>query len=177
MRDNEIFTLLRTILLAAIGDDPAVAVKQAFLPVTMGADTGPTLYMSTLFDKAVGSPSRRADVDPDTLDMLHREAQVLERHMQITAVARQGLGADEWTAKDYANLARRIMASDTTRAALKVGGLGILRVTDIRDPKSLNQSDQFEAFPSFDFVLTDEDEHVTRIPAIIGPPELQIARV
>lgn len=179
MRDLELFTAVRAVMLAGYvaqgrGD---VAVKQSYQPTTIGADEGPTLYLSKLFDRPVGHPHRVTSPDPDTLEMILTETQVQERHFQATAVYRPNETGAGWSASDIANAGRAWLGSDRARGLLLAEGLGILRVAQVQNPKSLNGAEQYEAFPSFDFVLIDEDVLITGLPAIVGTPELRVARV
>ena len=61
------------------------------------------------------------------------------------------------------------MQSDATRAILNASGVGILRVTDIINPYFVDDRDNFEASPSFDFVLTYQNVRVSTSPQITPP--------
>jgi hypothetical protein len=185
MRDNDVFRALLPILTAGVtaAGLEGVKVKQANQPVAIAADTGPTLYLSKLFDVPVGHPGRVDIVDPDggPFDMLHIETQAVLTTFQATAVFPQTPeDTTGWTASDLANVARGVMASDAARLALKAadgGGGAVLAPGQVRNPYDLNGGDHYEAFPSFDFVLSHTHTLTTAQPAIVGTPELRVSRV
>lgn len=181
MQDNEAFALFvaqfQPALVAA--GFATVKVKQSNTPGTIGADTGPTLYLSKIADRPRGFPKRSSAPQLPDYEMVHTETQKFETTFQATAILQQPEGptVNTRTASDLANFARLVVAGDGFRAALKALDCGVLAPTDIRNPYELNGGDQFEAFPSFDFVLTHDRKLVTVVPAIVGPPELIVSRV
>lgn len=151
---------------------PAVAglkIKASNSPQTTGADEGPTLYLSFVSHHRYGWVRRDAYPDPDAeVGMIRREAQRYETTMQATALHRQGVTRTEPTAQDVANLAAAVVQSDAWMDLMRAQGVGILRVTDVRAPYFLNGEGEFEASPSFDFVLTHEQVTLTKVPEITG---------
>ncbi len=59
-----------------------------------------------------------------------------------------------------------IIQSDSARKTLLMQGVGILRVTDVRNPYFTDDKDNFEASPSFDFVLTHRQTRMSTDPII-----------
>jgi hypothetical protein len=169
MRDNDLIRLWLPILqdgLLAAGYE-RVVVKQANQPTAQGVNTDPTVYFYKVSDHRYGF-LRRDDVwNPDTSSMVHTELQQYETTFQISALVRQNPRTpNQYTASDLVNECAAIMQSDSTRQILIQSDVGILRVMDVTNPYFTDDRDQFEASPSFDFVLTHKQTRVSTQPVI-----------
>jgi hypothetical protein len=139
-----------------------VITKQANQPTQQGANTGPTVYFFKVNNKRYGFLGRWDTWDTGLNQMTHKEAQYYETTFQISALVRQfPITPNQYTASDLVNEVASIMQSDNTRAILNASGVGILRVTDIVNPYFVDDRDQFEASPSFDFTLTSQTTRVS----------------
>lgn len=148
-----------------------VKVKQSNQPTNQGANTAPTLYLDKIpGDKRYGF-LRRTDEWVDDVDppfMRHIEAQVYESTFQFTALSIQNpADVTQLTASDLANWAASIIQSDAARLALQAKGIGMLRITEIRNPYFVDDKNRFEASPSFDFTLTHEKVIISTSPAVV----------
>ena len=169
MTDNQLIQLFLPIINAGLIAEgyTGVAVKQANQPTQQGANTIPTVYFFKVNNRRYGFLGRRDKWDSVNSKMVHTEAQYMECTFQISALVRQSpYSPDKYTASDLVNEVASIMQSDNTRDILNASGVGILRVTDIRNPYFVDDKDQFEASPSFDFILTFEDRRVSTVPII-----------
>lgn len=179
MTDNDLIKLFLPIIQNGLIADgyTGVVTKQANQPTQQGVNTGPTVYFYKISDHRYGF-LRRDDVwNTDLMIMEHTESQQYETTFQISALVLQNpLNTNTYTASDLVNEVAAIMQSDKTRAILSAQNVGILRVTDIANPYFLDDRDQFEASPSFDFVLTHKQTRVTTDP-VINSWELDINRV
>lgn len=186
MRDNEILAVLVAQIDAGFdrlpAPGPTVETIQDYQPTTQGAPTGPVLALHVVFTRRYGWTARKDEwiipATPDLPFMRHTERQQLETHIQASGIWRRGptLPGD-WVAADVAGYGAMILQSDRTMAALRAAGLGIQRITDIRStPILTNDRDQWEAMPSFDFVLTHEQITITETPATVSQ-ELRIENV
>lgn len=181
MLDNAIFTAVRAALLAGYAlqpaPGPAVQVMQSNQPTHQAAPSGPALLLFMLPDRWVGSPLRKDTYDGVAGNFVHEEQQVVAATIQATGIYRQ-TAADTtgWTAKDVATIGAMILQSDATMAQLRAAGLKLERVTQVRNPVMANDRQEYEAVPSFDFVLTHTQTNVTRNPALVAE-ELRIHRV
>lgn len=182
MRDNEIIAVLVAQLDAGFDRLPApgpdVETVQNYQPTTQGADEGPVLAIHILFTRRYGWTQRKDVWDIPGDKMVHTERQQLETHVQATGIwHRAPTQPADWVAADVANYGAMILQSDVTMTALRRAGLGIQRITDVRStPIGTNDKDQWEAMPSFDFVLTHEQINITETPATVSQ-ELRIERV
>lgn len=170
MTDNQLIQLFLPIINAGLLANETyagVAVKQSYQPTQQGPNTIPTVYFFKINSRRYGFLGRRDKWDSINNKMVHTEAQYMETTFQISTLVRQSPHTpNEYTASDLANEVASIMQSDSTRDILNSSGVGILRVTDIRNPYFVDDKDQFEASPSFDFTLTFEDFRVSTSPII-----------
>lgn len=182
MNDYDKAAALRTVLLAElVAQGSSAAVQQMNQPTIQGRPSGPALLFSKVGpDVRYGWVKREdgPDEDDPTL-MVHRETQFYESTYQIEAVgppAQPGVTPPIATPSDLVNLAAAVLQSDAALGALRLAGLAVLRVTQVRNPHMKNDRDQFEAVPSFDLVVTHEQIMLSTTPAaVVG--ELRMARV
>lgn len=181
MNDLALFAAVRTVLLSglAANGQSTVPVVQMDQPTLQGRPNGPALLFQKLpGDKRYGWTKREDAPDPDNPAlMIHTETQFCETTLQIEALGPQpGATLPSSTPSDLVNLAAAILQSDAAIAALRASGLGVLRVTQVRNPMMKNDRDQYEAVPSFDLVVTHEQVMVSTTPAAqVG--ELRMERV
>lgn len=167
MRDNDLIRLFLPIItngLIAAGFN-GVVTKQANQPTQQGIPTAPTVFFYKIGDKRYGF-LRREDTE-GVPSMIHTEVQQYETTFQIsTLVLQRPETPYAYTASDLANECAAIMQSDVARQTLLTQDVGILRVTDVRNPYFLDDRDQFEANPSFDFILTHKQTRVSTNPMV-----------
>lgn len=180
MTDSQLVALLVATLSAGMAarGRPA-AVLQSYQPEQQGTEpTGPAVYLHKIGSKAYGFLGRRTVAGAAPAGQVnHRENQYWERSFQVNALA--PLPPEDVTsptAFDYIVATKAVLTSDAGRKALRAGGVGILRVTDVREQYIKNDRDQYELAPSFDFTVTYMDEHASVEPAITPPVESGIYR-
>lgn len=165
MTDNELWMILIGILEPAFAGE--AEVLQAYQPTQQGVTQGPALYLAKLFDARVGHVQRSDQWDEAAKKMIHTERVVIETTFQVTGFAVQD--PDDLTRPTASDLTRRaaaLMQASTTLETLRGHGLGILRITQVRNPYILNDRERFEASPSFDFVLTRTETTTTETPFV-----------
>lgn len=175
--DNQIIQIFLPIIQAGLITDgfTGVTVKQSNQPTQQGIPTTPTVYFFKVSNKRYGFLGRHDEWVVNRMD--HHESQYMEITFQIMALVLQyPITPNQYTASDLVNEVASIMQSDNTRDILNQSGIGILRVTDISNPYFVDDRDQFEASPSFDFTLTYQDDRVSNI-AIIDEYDYQILTV
>lgn len=155
-----------------------VSVKQSFQPKAQGANSQKTMYLFKLFDRLYGSPERKDEWinEPTPGLMRHTERQKILSTFQLTATLTQSVLANGQTSSDLANIAASIMRSDFAMTELQKEGLSIFRVMDVRNPGGLNDRDQNEFYPSFDFTIEHEQVIISEVPAVFTT-EFNVARV
>lgn len=167
MNDVQLATLLRAEIISGLsrmGVTAAVIANQQ--PTTQGRTTTATLYFSPISEQRYGWQYSSSKLTPEleldfvreyySVQKLQREeAQWLRTTYQVVALAPQDpRDLSLPTAKDILRSASIIMGGQSFVQALMRDGVGIERITDIRNPYFVNDNGQFEASPSFDFTVT-----------------------
>lgn len=166
MLEQALITLVRATLLAEL--PVGVKVLQKNNPVTVGASSAPTIYIETIIPgQRYGWLSRKDRLKLNLTEFEHEELQWFSSTLQISALAR--LVDGQPAASDYAQMAASILQGDKGLTALAVGGVRPLRVDTMRTVYFTNDSQQYEANPSFDIVLN----HV-QIRRSVTPPLSEI---
>lgn len=180
MNDKQLAALFMAQLLPAMQATPDLAgvkLKRNFQSRQQGADSGPYVYFVKIGDHRYGSPQRKPAWNVAAADFDHLEIQQYESTYQFSAwVPQDPKDVTGLTESDILNLVSGIMQSDTISAAFQAQEVGILRVTDIRNPYITDDRDQFEAVPSFDLILTHKRTRVTTLPAVVAF-EANVSRV
>lgn len=166
MNDRQIAALFMTHLLPAL----PVGVKLArnFQARQQGANTTPYVYFFKVGDHRHGSPARKGTLDSGAGTFTHTETQQYETTYQFSAwVPQDPKDTTALTESDILNVVSGIMQSDAILSAFRAAGVGILRVTDVRNPYIVDDHNQFEAVPTFDIALTHKRTSVSTIPAVV----------
>jgi len=156
-----------------------VAVKQSYQPTNQGANSGPSIYLYKIGDKRYGFLKRKSEwiQTPSPGFMQHTESQWYETTFQISALSIQNpADITQKTASDICNIAAAILQGDSCREFLQSKGIGMLRVTEVRNPYFVDDKDRFEASPSFDFTLTHEQVIISTDP-VVETYEFNVDRV
>ncbi len=176
MFDNQLIILIRSTIIAgeAAAGIPGTPIKAAWQPTQQGINKEPTAYLYKVGDRRVGYPKQGYTWDAESETMISRTLQQYETTFQISALATQDPNnISAYTASDILNLIAFILQSDTTVSTFEAQGVGILRVTDIRNPYFSDDRQRGEASPSFDFTLTHKQIVLSTSP-IISETELNI---
>lgn len=179
MLDNQLIALIESTLIAgeAVAGIPNMPILQAFQPTQQGVNVDPALYLFKVGDRRYGWVERKDVWDEDAEVMRHQETQQYETTFQISALATQNPKTpNAYTASDILNLVAYILQSADAIATLEAQGIGILRVTDVRNPYFSNDKQRNQASPSFDFTLTHKQVILSLVP-IINSTEFNIKRV
>lgn len=169
MRDNELFKLLRDVMLSGLSRYGLtdVSVKQAYQTLPVGPDYAKTLYVSKISELRDGFVIRSDTYDLDTDDFIHTETQIVESVIQFNGwVIVEADNFDGITAADLTNYAAEILNSDTARKQLLDANASILRISNIRVPYFLDDRDRFEASPSFDVSVMHSNTRLSTTPPV-----------
>ena len=177
MTDKELEALFVARLDAMMPEDPVLSVipgltvAAGFQTRQQGKNDDACVYFFKIGDKRYGWKASKntfvAPVPPDPVGtMTHTETQLYESTFQFMALAPQGPDSVT-TESDILNLVAGIIASDANLAALQAQGVGILRVTDVRNPYFTDDRDRFVASPSFDVVFTHKRVRVSTDPVLV----------
>ena len=166
MRENELFALVRSILIADTRL-AGVAVVRRYPDVNVGMPAGPAIYLQAITNRRYGFLGRREVLDPGGAAFTQTATQQWETTIQVSAVARRTTPEDSLlTAGDYCAIASDALQSDNGRAALAAGGARPLRITDLRTLFFVDDANQYAASPSFDVVLCHVQTNQSAVPAV-----------
>ncbi len=155
--DNTLIQIFLPIIQEALISDgfENVTVKQSNQPTQQGLTSNPTVYFFKVSNKRHGYLGRNDFFNGSSQNMNHIESQYYECTFQVSALVLQyPVTPNQFTASDLVNEVASIMQSDNTRAILNSSGVGILRITNFMNPYFIDDKDNYEASPSFDFTLT-----------------------
>lgn len=93
--------------------------------------------------------------------------QQYETTFQIMALSTQYPETpNAYTASDIVNAVAYCLQCDSAIETLENQGVGVLRVTDVRNPPFIDDRDRYEFGPSFDFTLTHKQIITNTIPVL-----------
>ncbi len=180
MTDSELIELIAPIIeagLVAAGFDNVVLI-QSNQPTQQGIDTLDTVYLTKISNKRYGYLGTYDEWDEENDEMVHTEVQPFECTYQVSAlVLLDPKTPSQATASDLVNEVAWILQSEKTIVELHNSEVGILRISDVRNPYFVNDQDQFEANPSFDFTLTYRNYRVSTTPIITFPVQLNLEAI
>lgn len=180
MNDKQLNKLIMAQLLPRMQaqlDLSGVLLARSFQATQQGAATGPYVYFFKLPDRRYGHTSRKDEWNTTTETFDHVESQLYETAYQFSAwIPQTPKVTTSLTESDILNIVSGIMQSDSIIAAFRAAEVGILRVTEVRNPYIVDDRDRFEAVPSFDITFTHERKIVSTIPAVVTY-EARIRRV
>lgn len=140
-------------------------VKQSYQPLKQGVDTLDTVYLHKISARRVGSQGRAHEYNSGNDNFDVTENYWVEGTYQLNAEINRDIdNSNSRTAYDVVELCSAILQGETARMRLLGFGVGILRISDIRNPYSVDDSDQFNQDSSFDFVLTYNQTLASTVP-------------
>lgn len=154
--DNEVWALIITALsdmMIELGL-PCV-VQQAYQPTQQGVPTEPTLAVNSITSTRYGFPEDTSYYDEGLDEIVQRQSYWLERTYQVEALAIQNPQTPgSPTAFDYLDAAAAILQTEKVVQYFTNNGIGILRIQPLRVIYIVDDRDQHEQVPSFDFTLS-----------------------
>lgn len=153
---NEI-QLLTTIRAELVRELPlhgytSVMVARSYQPDNEGRETGPIVYVNALSSNRYGWQSRNERINPDTLEIVRDEFQWMRSSFQFTALS----PLEDPSSGDVAAVCAMLFNSRAVIDSLMAQGVGVERITDVRQPYIKNDRNQFEMTPSFDVTFTHQ---------------------
>lgn len=178
MNDNEIYKIIIPYIRSGLATFNIEAnVQQSYQPQQQGVPTKSTVFLSKIAAKRYGFLGRFDMYDEDNSKEIHTETQQMETIFQANCLAIQDpLNKSQLTASDILNYVAAILQSSAAIAYFEGLGMGIYRVTDIRNPHFSDDKGRFEASPSFDFTISHKFTVTTEIP-VIESRELDIFQI
>lgn len=166
---NIISTALEAGLLAQGYAEPDVA--QSFQPRQQGSPSGETWFIHKVGNiKKYGHPQKTHKLNQETGLIDLTEKRVLDRTYQITALKKmdaEEMTLTEKTAEDMAEEAAAIMQSQSFVSALRLEGVRMLRITEVRTLSFTDQYDENDISPNFDFAITYDKQLASTVQPIV----------
>lgn len=179
MTDNQLIVIIIALINSqkATAGIPDVFVKQAYQPTQQGANKNPTVYLHKVSDKRYGYPKLSSAWNAISETMEQQTTQQYETTFQISGFATQDpSNINQLTASDIINSVSYILQNAITVAILEAQGIGILRISDIRNPLVIDDRERHEYSPNFDFTLTHK-QIITTVTPIITKTELDVFQI
>lgn len=157
MLDWQLYKLIKSVVNAQLSfaKIPGITLDQSYQPVRQGVENKASAYVTKLYDVRFGSPENSYIWDAEKNIETKTMTQVMLSTFQITALnIPHPANSTQYTASDIANLISATLQSDIAVEMFTKEGVGILNITEIRNPYFLDDKDRWEASPSFDFTLT-----------------------
>lgn len=179
MTDNALVTLIRAALLTQLATQgqAGTLVLGSYQPTAQGRESGPAVYFFCPTDERYGWQGRTGVYNSGANAYDYTERQWHNTTFQLGALAPQDpANLTLPTPKDIVALCAMIVNGSAFRAALRAQAVGVQRVTTIRQPYFVNDREQFEASPSFDFTVSHRRTIIQQAPAVESV-EVNSARV
>jgi hypothetical protein len=166
MTDNQLIDILATQLEAASANAGwNYGVVQKDEPTVQGTPTDPTIFFEKLFDVPYGWAHTEDVPNVEAMTFAETDTQAYETHFQVSALVIQNPSdLTIPTASDVCNYMKQYLAARSIVAALFALGVGVLKVSEVRNPFAVDDRNMFEANPSFDIVLTHSRSITITIP-------------
>ena len=141
-------------------------VAQSYQPTQQGAPLQATVLFSRIAARRYGFQGVKYVYNSGPDDFTKTESWYLQATYQINALITQNPNdVASLNAYDVVDFCAGALQLQETRATFLLAGIGIQRIADIRNPRFKDDSDRFAMDPSFDFVLTYQNDIVTTISA------------
>jgi hypothetical protein len=142
-------------------------VLQKNNPTLEGIPAAPAIFFEKLFDHAYGWPIDSFTYNEPPVDNFSDNSmQLYETTFQISALVIQDPeDLTLPTASDVANYIKMWLTHPVTLQTFRSQNVGLLRVTQIRNPYFEDDRHRFEAHPNFDLVLTHDNTLTLTVPA------------
>lgn len=169
MNDNQIIALIISVMRTGIDQLGlnSVLIKQQYQPRQGGIETQDTLYLTKIMAPRYGFPSRKDAYNQDTDNFTHTETIWRTPTYQVNGYALQNPKTiNQLTASDITEMAADVMQTSATRLSLLEQGVGIIRITDVRENYFVNERNRYQQSPSFDFVLSYQKTITTTVDPV-----------
>lgn len=167
MNDNALYNLILQVLNVQLADVglTGLVIAKSNQDTREGVEATTGAYLTKLYDKRDGFP--REDYVWDSIDNVETwtQSQVYHSTFQLTALAIQTPGnTTQLTASDTANLLCALLQNPISMAMFQAQGVGILAVTDVRNPYFVDDLDRYEASANFDFTIVHNQVTTRSVP-------------
>lgn len=163
MNDNELVEIFRPFLISELvaAGYSNIVIKSAYQSTKQGTPTAPTVFFAKISSVRYGSPKKSYQMVNG--EMKYIFSQNYRTTFQLSFLMTRNAG-DTKTVGDLAEETADIMSGDGMHYLLKANGIGIERIETVLNPYFTDDSDRYQASPSFDFVLTHKRSRIETVP-------------
>jgi len=140
-----------------------VTVQRFNQPLAQGANSGRSLYFSKIADTAYAFPGTTILGQPGDASGQTQTEMLYDTDWQVSALVKEIPGTTDITSGDLIAIARDILMFDASLKKFADAKTSLLRVESLRSPAFLDDFNQFEFAPSFDFVLRHARMYIKQI--------------
>ena len=154
-----------------------VTIHQAYQPIKQGPTSGRGIYLHKIISKRIGHQGRKYVYNPgnDNFDVQEKSWRGATIQL-MSSVSQDITDENSLTAYDIADTCSMILQSMTAIKELKTYGLSTEIIRDINQTFPLDDKDQFDLDPTFDFILLYEQTLSSTVPKV-DTFEVDIKRV
>jgi hypothetical protein len=153
-----------------------IPVVQSNQPTMEGINTEATIYFYKVGNQLFGFPGVRDEWNGIAMQQTQTQ-QYLATFKVFALVLQSPLTPNQYTASDLVNAVAFIMQSQKVVTALNESGVSVLKISQVDNPYFTDDRDQYEATPSFDFILSYTNSIITTQPVLELPIYLDIEPV
>lgn len=134
-----------------------ITIHQSYQPVKQGPDSAKSIYIHKITSQRVGHQGIKYDYNSGNNNFDVTEKYWLSVTFQLVSLVSQDItNENSITAYDVTDLCAAILQTRTTRKTLLDAGISIERIGQIPVSFSIDDRDEFDLDPTFDFVLLYE---------------------
>jgi hypothetical protein len=144
-----------------------VTIHQAYQPIKQGPDSSRSIYLHKITSQRVGHQGRKYNFNPGDDDFDEVEKYWLSVTIQLMPLVSQDItDENSITAFDVIDLCAAILQTRQARKTLLDSGISIEKIGQITVGFSIDDKDQFDLDPSFDFILLYEQTLSSKAPKV-----------
>lgn len=169
MIESDVWRALISVLDTGLNDQGVtdITIHQAYQPIKQGPDSTRSVYLHKITSQRVGHQGRKYTYNAGNGNFDELEKYWLAVTFQLMPLVSQDIeDENSVTAYDVADLCAAILQTMRARKALLDAGISIERIGQIQVGFSVDDKDQFDLDPSFDFVLLYEQTLSLTVPKI-----------
>ena len=179
MIEADVWRALIVVLRTGLDDQDLndVTIHQAYQPTKQGLDSCRSIYLHKIISRRIGHQGRKHVYNPGNSNFDVQEKSWRGVTIQLMSSVSQDItDENSLTAYDIADTCSMILQSIKAIKELKAYGLSTEIIRDINQTFPLDDKDQFDLDPSFDFVLLYEQTLSSTVPKV-DTFEVDIKRV
>ena len=156
MNDNDVLEIICNALSEGLSDNGFASpfIAQSYQITHAGISSTPTWYIHKISTKKYGYPGKKLVFNSGDNNFTQTESRLIERTYQITTTKKELASAtNQPTVFDMADVAAAVIESQKFGDTIRENNMSVYRVTDIREPYFVDESNENENSANFDFTI------------------------